>query len=140
MTTPEPPSLAPIAAALLDTLNAGTPEHIAFGDLGAPPGAGDLYGFLTRVDLAWSGSWANPHEMATVVYQAQCVGLDAAGVEALEHLVRVLLAPAPSVAGWQVIDWESLGGPGIRVDRDTTPERAYSTPRWRLIAQPTEET
>lgn len=136
MTTPAvAPSLAPIAAALLERLRAGTDRPI--GDLGAPPDAEAPYGFLSRVDARWHGSMANPHEMVTVVFQLQCVAFDTAGVDYLEHRARLALAEPPSAEGWRILRYLPPDSPGgIKVDRDVEPPLAFSTPQWRLTAQP----
>jgi hypothetical protein len=129
------PSLAPLAAALLDVLRRGTGRPI--GDLAAPPDASLPYGFLSRVDARWTGSLANPHEMVVVVYQVQCVALDTAGVEYLEHRVRLALAVPPPAEGFRVLRYAPPDSPsGIRVDRDVTPHLAFSTPRFTITAQP----
>lgn len=127
------PSLAPISAAVLAALRT---KITRVGDLGAPAG-GVPYAFLSRTDTRWTGSLRNPHEMACVTYQVQCVALDSAGVDFLEHKAREALAVAPLAAGWRVLRYVPPDGPGgIRVDRDVTPALAFSTPQWRLWAQP----
>lgn len=79
----------------------------------------------------------NPFEMAVVIYQVQCVALDSAGVEFLEHRARQALAEPPSAEGWRVLRYMPPEGPGgTRLDRDVTPHLAFSTPQWRLTAQP----
>jgi len=136
MTTPlVAPSLAPISTALLERLRTSTGRPI--GDLGAPPNASSPYGFLSRTDTRWTGSLRNPHEMVVVTYQVQCVALDTAGVEFLEHRVRLALAVPPQADGWRVLRFAPPDGPsGIRVDRDVTPALAYSTPQFVITAQP----
>lgn len=130
------PSLAPITVELIRLVEQVTGRPT--GNTEAPHGAAPPYSFLSRVDTIWSGSLAGEFEMATVVFQLQCIGLDAAGVEWLEHRARIALDPVPVFAGWSVIDWEPLGSPGgIRPDRDVTPHLYFSTPQWRLIAMPT---
>ena len=129
------PSLASLSTAILERLRTSTGRPI--GDLGAPPNAAAPYGFLTRTDTRWTGSLRNPHEMVVVVYQVQCVALDTAGVEFLEHRVRVAMADPPSAAGWRVLRYAPPDGPsGVRVDRDVTPHLAFSTPQFRITAQP----
>jgi hypothetical protein len=129
------PSLAPLAAALLDRLRTSTGRPI--GDLGAPADAGLPYGFLSRGDTRWTGSLRNPHEMVVVIYQVQCVALDTAGVEYLEHRVRQALATPPAAAGFRILRYLPPDGPaGIRLDRDVTPHLAFSTPRFTITAQP----
>lgn len=136
MSTPASiPSLAPITVAILAALTTGTGRQI--GDSRAPDDAVPSYGFLTRVDTIWTGSLLSDYEMATVTYQLQCVGLDAAGAGWLENRAQIALQFPPAVAGWHFIDWEPLGSPGgVRPDRDTTPHLYFSTPQWRAIAQP----
>lgn len=135
MTTPRvAPSLAPLHAALKARLaTTGRPV----GDSAAPPDAAPPYYFLTRGDTRWSGSLSNPHEMVTVVFQVQCVALDTAGVEWLEHRARLALADPPPAAGWRILRYLPPDGPGgVRIDRDIEPPLLYATPRWRLTAQP----
>jgi hypothetical protein len=129
------PSLAPLSAAILAQLRNSTGRPI--GDLGAPPDASPPYGFLTRIDTRWTGSLRNPHEMVVVTYQVQCVALDTAGVEYLEHRVRLALAVPPQAEGFRVLRYAPPDSPsGIRVDRDVTPHLAFSTPRFTITAQP----
>lgn len=133
MTTPSP-SLAPLSAALLASLRA---QITRVGDLSAPAAAAPPYAFLTKVDTRWTGSLANPFEMVVVTYQVQCVALDTAGVEFLEHRARIALATPPVIPDWRVLRYITPSGPGgIRVDRDVNPPLAYSTPQWQLTAQP----
>lgn len=127
------PSLAPLHAAVLAALRSRIPR---VGDMGAPEGD-PPYAFLSRTDTRWSGSLANPHEMVTAVFQVQCVALDSAGVDWLEHRARLALALPPVAEGWLVLRYLPPDGPGgIRVDRDVTPHLAFSTPEWRVTAQP----
>lgn len=128
------PSLAPLSAAVLAALRTQI-RHV--GDLGAPPGADPPYAFLSKTDTTWTGSMRNPFEMVVVTYQVQCVALDTAGVEFLEHRARQALAEPPAVEGWRVLRYMPPDGPGgIRLDRDVTPHLAFATPQWRLTAQP----
>lgn len=132
------PSLAPIHTALLQLLRTGTGKQI--GDLGAPPEPVPPYGFLAKVDARWSGSLRNPHEQVAITYQLTCVALDSAGVEWLEAKARQVLAEPPVVPGWSLSRWRpplDSGQGGIRLDRDVTPHLAFSTPQWRMWAQPT---
>lgn len=131
------PSLAPITLNLIRIVQEATACPI--GDSGAPPGVDPrttVYGFFSRLDTAWSGSMLSDFEMATVVYELQCVAPTPAGVELLEGWAQTVLAAAPKFAGWHVIDWEPLGSPGgIRPNRDVSPHLYFATPRWRLMAQ-----
>lgn len=128
------PSLAPITASVLAALRS---QISRVGDLGAPTG-GVPYAFLARSDTAWEGSLRTPFQVVRVTYQVQCVALDSAGVDFLEHKARTALDAPPVVAGWRVLRYMVPDGPGgIQRDEDTTPHLFFSTPQWRLWAQPT---
>lgn len=130
------PSLAPVTTAFLEQIRAATGRPI--GDLAAPPAADVPYGFLAKIDTRWSGSLRNAHEVAQIVYQLTCVGVTTEQVEWLEHAARVALATPPAVTGWVLSHFRTPDQPGgIRIDQDVNPPLAYSTPQWRLWAQPT---
>lgn len=128
------PSLAPLTQAVLEALRTRIPN---VGDLGKPAGAEPPYAFLSRAHTRWTGSMGNPHEMVIAVYQVQCVAYDSDGVDWLEHQARQALASPPVVTGWRVLRYLPPDGPGgVRLDDDVDPPVAFSSPQWRVTAQP----
>lgn len=131
------PSVAPITDALLTAL--ATAMGVPVGSGQKPPGAVPPYGFLTRINLMWTGPLGDPWHEAELTYQLQCIALDHTVVELLEDKAAPVFAALAAPAGWAIVGAHPLGSPGIRLDKDEHPEVPlfYSTPQWQVWAQPT---
>lgn len=130
------PSVGPVTDALLTALTTGMGVPVGSGQ--KPAGTSPPYGFLTRINLLWTGPLGDPWHEAEITYQLQCVALDQSVVELLEDKAAAVFAALPAPAGWQIVNRVPLGSPGIRVDKQEHPENPffYSTPQWSIWAQP----
>lgn len=82
-----------------------------------------------------SGTLANPHEDAEIVYQVTCVGSTREQAEWLADKSMTLL-DGLSVAGRSIAFVDADGFPGTRRDTDVTPPVFVSTPRFTVTTTP----
>lgn len=129
------PDIAALTSGLIAALEAATGVPIGSGQ--KPAGATNLYCFLTRTNLLWTGPLGSYAE-AQLTYQLQCVALAHTEVELLESLAGGVFGSPPAIDGWTVTNSVPLGSPGIRLDRDADPSAPlfFSTPQWSVWAQP----